>query len=281
MKSYKGIINLNLTELEIKPLIVLKQTALLLIFLIFTAPSLNAEIPERPRPPRLVNDFAEVLSRGEIENLESKLVQFAKETSTQIVIVTVSDLEGYDPGDYAFRLGEQWGVGQKGSDNGLVILVKPKIRNEQGRIFIATGYGLEGILPDATVNGTIIDAEIIPHFKQNNYYQGLENGTNVIMDITRGEYTAQYYNENYTNQGGGIFPVLFILFLIFVIFPILRGRRRRYYSPGKSLPFWLALGMLSGGRSHPGSFGNFSSGRGGFGGFGGGSFGGGGAGGSW
>ena len=175
----------------------------------------------------------------------------------------------------------QWGIGQKGKDNGVVILVKPKIENEQGHIFIATGYGLESILPDATVNGTIIDSEMIPHFKQNNYYQGLENGINVIMDITRGEYTADYYEENYAQKRGGIFPVLFIFFIIFFILPILRSRSRRQYSPGKSLPFWLALGLLSGGRSHPGSFNNFSSGRGGFGGFGGGSFGGGGAGGSW
>ncbi len=281
MKNYSSVISLNTNAIKAEAMKAVKYSFLILVSLFFAAYSIKAEIPERPNPPRLVNDFAGVLSPGEAEQLEEKLVRFARETSTQIVIVTVSDLEGYDPGDYAFRIGEQWGVGQQGTDNGLVILVKPKTGNEQGRIFIATGYGLEGVLPDATVNGTIIDTEIIPHFQQNNYYQGLESGTNVIMDITRGEYTAEYYNENYANQGGGIFPVLFIFFLIFVIFPLLRGRRRRHYSPGKSLPFWLALGLMSGGRSHSGSFGNFSSGGGGFGGFGGGSFGGGGAGGSW
>jgi uncharacterized protein len=163
--------------------------------------------------------------------------------------------------------------------------VKPKKGNEQGRIFIATGYGLEGVLPDAVVNSTIIDNEMIPYFKQDNYYQGLENGINVIMDITKGEYTAEYYQENYTKKGSGI-PVFIFLIFFFIVLPILRGRKRRFYSPGKNLPFWLALGMLSGSRSHSGSFGNFSSGSGsfgsgGFGGFGGGSFGGGGAGGSW
>lgn len=246
----------------------------------------RAEIPERPNPPRLVNDFAGILSQSENNVLETKLEQFARETSTQIVVVTVPDLEGYDPADYAFRLGENWGVGQQGKNNGLVILVKPKTRNEQGRIFIATGYGLEGVLPDAVVNGTIIDNEMIPYFKQNDYFRGLESGINVIMDITRGEYTAEYYQENYVKKGSGI-PFFIVLIVFFIIIPALRSRKRRFYSPGKNLPFWIALGMLSGTRSHGGSFSNFSSGRGsfggsgGFGGFGGGSFGGGGAGGSW
>ncbi len=281
MKNYSMIVNLGINALKTKIMNHFKFTFLILLSLFFGVISARAEIPKRPSPPRLVNDFAGVLKRGETEKLENKLVQFERETSTQIVIVTVSDLEGYDPGDYAFRIGEQWGVGQKETNNGLVVLLKPKTGNEQGRIFIATGYGLEGVLPDATVNGTIIDTEMIPYFQQNNYYQGLENGLNVIMNITRGEYTAEYYEENVANRGGGIFPVLFIFFLVFIILPILRGRSRRHYSPGKSLPFWLALGLFSGGRSHSGSFGNFSSGGGGFGGFGGGSFGGGGAGGSW
>lgn len=281
MKSKIAVISIESGTTDKESIKLWKYTGLLILFLLFAALTLRADIPERPDPPRLVNDFAGVLSDTEAQNLEAKLVQFARETSTQIVVVTVPDLEGYDPGDYAFRIGEQWGVGQKGSDNGLVILVKPKTGNEQGRIFIATGYGLEGVLPDATVNGTIIDTEILPYFRQNNYFQGLNRGTDVIMDITRGEYTAEYYNENHATKSGGIFPVIFILLLIFVIFPILRGRRSRYYSPGKSLPFWLAMGLLSGGRSHSGSFGNFSSGGGGFGGFGGGGFGGGGAGGSW
>jgi uncharacterized protein len=262
----------------------MKKILSILILLIGFSAS-HAEIPERPVPPKLVNDFAGILNQSESNNLETKLVQFARETSTQIVVVTIPDLEGYDAGDYAFRLGEKWGVGQQGENNGLVILVKPKKGNEQGRIFIATGYGLEGVLPDAVVNSTIIDNEMIPYFKQDNYYQGLENGINVIMDITKGEYTAEYYQENYTKKGSGI-PVFIFLIFFFIVLPILRGRKRRFYSPGKNLPFWLALGMLSGSRSHSGSFGNFSSGSGsfgsgGFGGFGGGSFGGGGAGGSW
>jgi uncharacterized protein len=259
---------------------------IILTITLFGFTFLNAQIPERPSPPRLVNDFASVLDRNEYASLEQKLEQFARETSTQILVVTVEDLQGYDVGDYAFRLGEKWGVGQSEKDNGIIILLKPKTGNENGQVFIATGYGLEAALPDAVVNGDVVDTEMIPQFQKNNYYKGLVNGINVIMNITRGEYTAEYYQENYAQRSGGFVPGLIFFIIIFVVVPILRGRRRRFYSPGKSLPFWLALGMMSGGGSHRGSFNNFSSGGGnfgggGFGGFGGGSFGGGGAGGSW
>jgi uncharacterized protein len=250
------------------------------ILILFTSLMVWGEIPERPVPPRLINDYAGVLSPEENNKLENQLEQFARETSTRIVVVTINDLEGYDPGDYAFRLGEQWGVGQRGKDNGLVILLKPKMAQNKGEIFIATGYGLEGILPDAVVNGTIIDAEMIPHFRENNYFAGLENGLRVIMDITRGEYTAEAYRQQHDESAGGA-PFLILLFILFfIVIPIIKGRNSRFYSPGKNIPLWIALGMMSGGQ-HKGTFGNFSSGTGGFGGFGGGSFGGGGAGGSW
>ncbi|MDD4108510.1 MAG: TPM domain-containing protein, partial [Prolixibacteraceae bacterium] len=240
-----------------------------------------AQIPGRPVPPRLVNDFAGLLSENERTALEDKLVTFDRETSTQIVVVTIEDLQGYDPGDFAFRLGESWGVGQKDKDNGIVILVKPKRDNGRGQVFIATGYGLEGVLPDAVVNGDIINTEMIPLFKQNDYYGGLQGGINVIMDITKGEYTADYYRENMAGQGEESLSGIIVIIMIIIIFQVLRGRKRRFYSPGKNIPLWIALGMLSGNQSHRGSFGNFSSGSGSFGGFGGGSFGGGGAGGSW
>lgn len=252
--------------------------------------SVFSQIPDRPNPPRLVNDFAQVLNQKEFNSLESSLEQFARETSTQIVVVTVDDLQGYDPGDYAFRLGEKWGVGQKGKNNGITIILKPKQDNSKGQVFVATGYGLEGVLPDAVVNGTVIDNEMIPRFEKKDYYGGLVNGIKVIENITRGEYTAAQYQQKVAEQKGGGLPFIIILVLFFIIIPILRGRRRRFYSPGGSLPFWLALGMMSGRSSHHGTFGNFSSGSGsfgggggfgGFGGFGGGSFGGGGAGGSW
>ncbi|GAB1450853.1 hypothetical protein MASR2M47_09090 [Draconibacterium sp.] len=256
-----------------------KIISIITAFVCFVAVA-AAQIPDRPVPPRLVNDFANVLSANESAQLENELVQFANTTSTQIVVVTVADLDGNDPGDYAFRLGEKWGVGQKGTNNGIVVLVKPKQGNSKGQVFIATGYGLEGVLPDAVVNSTVVDYEMIPRFKENDYYGGIKNGVQVIMDITKGEYTAENYQQNVgQNKEGGFIPAIIIFILVFIF--MMRGRRKRFYSPGKNLPFWLAMGMMSGSNRSGGSFGNFSSGSGGFGGFGGGSFGGGGAGGSW
>ena len=258
----------------------MKKTGTLIAAIICFVTIAVAQIPDRPVPPRLVNDFANVLTDAERTQLEDTLAQFALATSTQIVVVTVADLEGNDPGDYAFKLGEKWGVGQKDKDNGIVVLVKPKQGNEKGQVFIATGYGLEGILPDAVVNSSVVDYEMIPRFKQNDYFGGISNGVKVIMDITKGEYTAEYYQQQRgQNKEGGFIPAIIIFILVFIF--MMRGRKNRFYSPGKSLPFWLAMGMLSGSQRSGGSFGNFSSGSGGFGGFGGGSFGGGGAGGSW
>lgn len=229
-----------------------KTTIMVLVFVSLVAISV-AQIPERQVPPRLVNDFANVLSETERIQLEDTLVQFAIATSTQIVVVTVPDLEGYDPGDYAFQLGEKWGVGQKGKNNGIVMLVKPKIGNSKGQVFIATGYGLEGILPDAVLNSTVIDYEMIPRFKEDNYYGGISGGVKVIMDISRGEYTAEQYQQFYAKKNDGFIPAIIIFILVFVF--MMRGRRNRFYSPGKSLPFWLAMGMLSGSHRSGGSFG--------------------------
>ena len=263
----------------------MKKILSILIFALLGIGSITAqEVPERPNPPRLVNDYAKILSVNEYNSLESALELFARETSTQILIVTMNEIDG-SIDDFAFRVGEKWGVGQKKDNNGVVIVLKPKIGNSKGEVFVATGYGLEGVLPDAIVNGVVVDNEMIPSFKQNRYYEGLANGVNVIMDITRGEYTAEYYQENYAERKDGIIPGIFLFIIIIFVSQLLRGRRGRHYSAGSSLPFWLAMGMMSSGRSsHSGSFGNFSSGGGGFGGFGGfggGSFGGGGAGGSW
>lgn len=244
-----------------------------------------AQVPARPDPPRLVNDLAGILSKNEAASLEETLAQFARETSNQIVVVTVRSLEGYDPADFAYRIGESWGVGQQDKNNGVVVLVKPKTADSKGQVFVAVGYGLEGAIPDAVANREIVDYEMIPRFKENDYYGGILKGTQVIMSLAKGEYSVAQYQEKVNSRSGGGGFLFFLLLLVFFIFPILR--RRRFYSAGRSsLPFWIAMGMLGSGRSHGGSWGNFSSGGGsfgggGFGGFGGGSFGGGGAGGSW
>ena len=118
---------------------------LAVIFCTFPIDSVFSQnIPERPSPPRLVNDFAGMLKPDEVRMLEQKLVAFDDSTSTQIAIVTVPTLNGYDKADYAQQLGEKWGIGQKGRNNGVLILVKPKTPDSRGEVQISTGYGVEG-----------------------------------------------------------------------------------------------------------------------------------------
>ncbi len=101
----------------------------------------------RPDPPRLVNDFAGVLSSSELQSLENKLVAFNDSTSNQIAVVIVNDLQGYDKSEFAYKVAKDWGVGQSDFNNGLLVLVKTKTDESLGQIFIATGYGLEGAIP--------------------------------------------------------------------------------------------------------------------------------------
>jgi len=123
--------------------------AIIAISLTFNSVAVTGQdFPEPQVPPRLVNDFAGMLTQQEISALEQKLVAFDDTTSTQISIITVSDLMGYDKADYAQRLAELWGIGRQGSDNGVLILVKPKTFSSQGQVQITTGYGLEGAIPD-------------------------------------------------------------------------------------------------------------------------------------
>ncbi len=106
-------------------------------------------IPDRPEPPRLVNDFAGIFTAQQLASLERDLVAFDDSTSNQITVVTVTDLEGYDVAEYATRIGLDWGVGSEKFDNGIVILIRPKTSSADGKVFIAVGYGLEGVIPDA------------------------------------------------------------------------------------------------------------------------------------
>jgi uncharacterized protein len=268
---------------------------LILFFSVFVLASTLFASPEdpivkRPNPPTLVTDMANMLSDGEKDQLERKLVDYFAATSTQIAVVTINDLQGYPISDFAFRLGQDWGIGSAKFDNGILVLLKPKTDGGKGEVFIAVGYGLEGAVPDATAK-QIVENEMVPRFKAGDMYGGIENATNVLIDITKGEYNYKQYAKKVS---GGFNPFL-IMIILFVVFSVIfRGRRGGTYTAGSrnsSLPFWIGLGLLSGaGNRHSGLFNDFNSGSGsfgggssfgGFGGFGGGGFGGGGAGGSW
>lgn len=268
-----------------------KSLYLLILTVLFYNISINRvfsqDIPDRPVPPRLVNDFADMLNSEEVNILERKLVAFNDSTSTQIAIVIVPSLMGYDKADYAQRLGEKWGIGQRGKDNGVVILVKPQTAGSNGEVFISQGYGIEGVIPDITC-GEIVDYEILPAFRKGDYFGGLDKATNTLMSLARGEFSAAEYRQSPKKKSGKDTPVGFIIIIIIIIIAMISrksgGKNNKNISTG-GLPFWLLLGMMGSGRgSHSGSWGGFSGGGGGgggFGGFGGGSFGGGGAGGSW
>jgi uncharacterized protein len=140
-------------------------------------------IPPRPNPQRLVNDFTQTLTPDQQASLESKLVAYDDTTSNQIAIVIIPTTNDYDPVDFATKLGREWGVGNKKNNNGVVILVA---KNDH-KVFIAPGYGLEGALPDITCK-TIVENEIIPNFRTEDFYRGLDLGTTAIMKAAAGEY---------------------------------------------------------------------------------------------
>lgn len=227
------------------------------------------------------------LRDDEVRALDEKLVAFARETSNQIVVLIVDDLCGYDPADYAARVGELWGLGKAEWDNGVVLLVKPTGGQGQRKVFIATGYGLEEKIPDAVCR-RIVDNEIIPRFKANDAYGGLDKATDVLMGLAKGAFNAKSYGKRSAPITPYVIAVVFLILILVVIFSKSKSTTR--YAKRNDVDFWTAWWLMNqAGSSHRGSWGGFTrggggwsgGGGGGFGGFGGGGFGGGGAGGSW
>jgi uncharacterized protein len=246
----------------------------------------DKDFPERPNPPRLVNDMAGMLSPHEVQQLETKLVNFDNTTSTQVAIVTITNIGDYDVSDYAVKLFNKWGIGQKDKDNGVLIFVS----KENRKAWITTGKGVEGSLTDAAT-GRIYRNEIVPAFKEGNYYKGLSDAADAVIAVTKGEYKNEKKGGSERGKGGGVGIIIFII--IIVVIAIMRGggnnnRGGRYMSgrgAGDFMTGWIIGSLLNGGRGSGGSSwgggGSSWGGGGGFGGFGGGSSGGGGAGGSW
>ena len=252
-------------------------TLFLLLFLFFICHA--QQIPNRPYPPRLVNDYTNTLTAEEINNLEYKLISYNDTTSTQIAVVFINDLQGTTISDFAYQIGEKWGVGTK-NNNGIVILVKPK-NETKGEVFISVGYGLEAYIPDITAK-IIIENEIIPEFKNNKYYSGINKAIDIIIGLASGAFSA----EEYSNDNSEIFILIFfiIMMVIMITFINFAGKVGNTFSSKNDSSFvWRVLfwaSLFSNSNRHD-NWGGFSGRSGGFGGFGGGSFGGGGAGGSW
>jgi len=266
----------------------MKKTIAILLSFLFVgfAMSAMAQIPDKPSPQRLVNDYAQMLSAAEVNQLEIKLRNYNDSTSTQISVVTIADLQGMEVAQYGVQLAHKWGIGQKGSDNGALILVKPKTSDSRGRVTIQVGYGLEEFIPDATAV-MIVNNEILPFFKQGRFYDGLDAATYSMMSLLSGEYSAAQYAKRGADAGDLIGILVFIIIIaIFMFAGRARGSQHGLSSSASGFPWWIFL-FSGGGRSSGSGWSDFSGGSGnfggggGFGGFGGGGFGGGGASGSW
>lgn len=258
----------------------------LLFFLFVGFQSAFAQtIEKKPNPPMAVNDFGNFLAPFQKDALEQKLRAYNDSTSSAIVIITVPDLQGYDIAQLSLKYLRDWGVGVQGKNNGVVILVSKAERKAR----IETGYGMEGVLPDILCE-QIINERMIPFFKNNDYYGGLNNTVDAIIQAAAGEYKA---DPNAQKSGGSLLGKIIPLAVIFIIILFLfsgRGGGGGSYMSGKGsssflggLP-WFLLGSLMGGGGRGGGFGGGDGGGfggGGFGGFGGGGGGGGGASGGW
>lgn len=248
---------------------------IVILILAFAAFVLNGQIATRPSPQKLYNnlsqEFPDFLSNSEADAIEQKLVEFSRETSNQICVVVVDDLNGMDASSYAIQLGNDWGVGKKDFNNGIVILIKPTGGKGGRDLFIAIGYGLEGAIPDLATK-RIREEEMYPYLKSGNNYTAIDNAVTRLGELAKGEINVKDYAKN-GDAAGWIKTIIIIIVILIIVSRFFKGGggytygggRRHYYGGG-----WG--GGFGGGRS---------SGGGGFGGFGGGSFGGGGSGGKW
>lgn len=245
-------------------------------------PSLKAqrEIPDRPALETSVYDQANMLSASEKRMLEQKLVNYADTTSTQIVVVTINSLEGEYIGTYAAEWANSWGIGQSQKDNGVLMMASKKDR----KFWITTGYGLEDRLTDAK-SSTIFRNIIRPAFRNEAYYEGLDEATDAVILILEGKFEGSPYSDSDDEfPFASLIPLFFFILILILIFRG-RGGGRGGNSRGRDSG-WLFDAILLSSLGRGGGGGNFGGGSfgggGGFGGgFGGGGFGGGGAGGSW
>ena len=222
--------------------------------------------PSFPPLTGRVVDEAGMLSSEAQSRLTALLAEHEKQTGNQVVVVTLKSLQGYDIQDYGVQLGRAWGIGQKGKNNGVLLIVSQDPR----KVGIETGYGMEGELTDAQ-SKLIIENTILPFFKKGDYDSGVLAGTVQILQVLGGKPTGveSIPQAEPQQHGHGGFPIFLIVIILWVVF-------------GRFLWPLLFLGGIGRGGGFGGGFGggSFGGGGGGFSG-GGGSFGGGGASGSW
>ena len=254
----------------------------------------SRDIPDRPYPPHLVNDFTGILTQQQIDALTVRCNEFANKTSNQVAIVIVPSLYGKTASDVAYKIGNKWGVGQKKFDNGVVLLVKPKECDGNGDAYIAVGTGLEPVLTDA-FSRRIIELRLIPAFKERDYYNGINDALNIIFPVVSGEVSTDEfaYGEDESPWAGLLGFLLFAILFLVISYALNKNDQNNNFGSGNRRKEDFTTGYIlgnilsslnRGGFGRSGGWGGGSSGGwggGGFGGFGGGGFSGGGAGGSW
>jgi len=246
--------------------------AAIVLLAAFAAPALAA--PTFPPLTGRVVDQANIIPANDRAALEDKLAALETKTTDQLVVVTLSSLQGYDIADYGYQLGRAWGIGQKGQNNGVILIVAP---NEHD-VRIEVGYGLEGDLTDA-VTRLIIENSILPKFRSGDFAGGISAGVDDIIKVLTGDVAAykqraaeqpkDYAEKRPDNRGGGGFAGILVVIIILIIIGRFGG--------------WWPLLFLGGGRGWGSGSSGWSGGGFGGGGFsgGGGSFGGGGSSGHW
>ncbi|MDD5026596.1 MAG: TPM domain-containing protein [Candidatus Peribacteraceae bacterium] len=266
-------------------------------------------------PPNdgFVTDTAGMLTTDQKLALDTMLGDYQMKTSNEIAVITVASLGGEEISDVAVQIGRAWGVGGELKDNGILLLVS----RDDRQLFIATGYGLEGAVPDIVAKG-VIEEDIVPQFKEGAYFEGIQAGIGSLQKHIAGEYTADRYTKSSTSGVGFVGFIFFAGVILLQILLSFLGRTKSWWLGGVlgavagivltvlfawwlSIPLLTVIGLLVDyiasknpgkiGKGGRGGWGGWSGGGwgsggggssgGGFGGFGGGSFGGGGAGGKW
>ncbi len=285
----------------------MKKIILLLLMLVFPCMGHALDVPALHAH---VNDYGGMLSPEAVQNIETKLAAFEQSDSTQIVVLTIPTLAGENIEGYSIKVAEAWKIGQKGKDNGAILL----IAKQERKLRIEVGRGLEGKLTDL-VSGRIIRNDIAPYFKSGNFDGGIESGVSALIAVVKGEYQASPRELRHDKRSA---PPVFTLLLFFLVACIFMGAISRVlgglvgaaglaliaflFFPGLALPALAGIGVLGfivgliiallfggggGGGFFPGGplgggfGGGYSGGDGGGFSGGGGDFGGGGASGDW
>jgi uncharacterized protein len=205
---------------------------------VLAASALSTEVPYLSRR---VNDTAEILSASTVSSLETLLKAHEDSTSNQVAVLTVASLEGESIEEYSIRVVDSWKLGQKGKDNGVLLLVA----RDDRKVRIEVGRGLEGDLPDITC-GSIIRKQVLPRFKEGDYDAGVIDGVQAILAAIGGSYTAEEEASGMGDLWGRIFASVIFLVVVglFTGVALFTKGGASWFLYFFLIPFWLAFPLV-------------------------------------